>query len=314
MLFANRLARLTTALTFFGSVTLASLLQGSEPIPVGEKVVKVWPEAPPTWNAPSEPEADTTGKDGRSVGGQRVVRLGNVSSPELHVFSPSEDAATDTAVVICPGGGFSILAWDLEGTEIATWLRGMGVTAIVLKYRVPTRSENSRWKAPVQDIQRSIAMVRTGTATGKPIRRVGVLGFSAGGHASVRAATAKERYYEPIDKTDEADFVPDFAVLVYPAWLTEENGSTEVLEDITIDGETPPMFFAHAIDDRISCLGSVAVFTELVRQKSPSALHVFSAGGHGFGARESDSEEDSWTELCGDWLRQRGWLGTRAGE
>ena len=191
---------------------------------------------------PDQPEQDTSGPDGRTVAEKPVIRLGFVSQPELHVYRPKGNPS-DTAVLICPGGGYSILAWDLEGTEIAQWLQGIGVTAIVVKYRVPTRTSEPKWLAPVQDIQRSVSLVRSGAIEGVSPKRIGVLGFSAGGNASARVATAAQRHYELIDAHDEASATPDFAVLVYPAWLVRGDDETKLIEELEVTKDSPPMFF-----------------------------------------------------------------------
>ena len=272
-----------------------------------DHVVPVWPTDPPAWNVPQQTEQDTTKGDGRFVAGKRVIRLGFVSKPQLHVYRADGDAST--AVLICPGGGYSILAWDLEGTEIATWLQGIGVTAVVLKYRVPTRNEPSNWLAPVQDIQRSLSLIRGGALDGVSPKRVGVLGFSAGGNAAARAATTTERMHDPVDELDQASVVPDFAVLVYPARLVDEDDPTRLAEGISVSEKSPPIFFAHAADDRLTCLNSVTLYQNLFRAGvTSSALHIFSKGGHGFGGRMAGDPTDAWQDLCADWLRSQGWL------
>ena len=270
-------------------------------------IVPVWPAEPPAWDAPSEPERDTTKSDGRQVAGKRVIRLGFVSKPELHVYR-AEKGAGDTAILICPGGGYTILAWDLEGTEIAQRLQKIGITAIVVKYRVPTRQAAQRWLAPVQDIQRSISLVRAGGIEGVSVKQVGVLGFSAGGNACARVVTASERHYQAIDAHDEASPSPDFGVLVYPAWLADKDDLTRMDDEIKVTQETSPMFFAHAADDKHSCMNSVTMFSRLQEHGPGSALHVFSSGGHGFGGRAAGTPTDAWLDLLGDWLRDRGWL------
>lgn len=294
----------------FAAVSVALLVTGaaiSDDDSVPDQIAPVWPDSPPAWNAPDQAERDTSGPDGRTVAGQRVTRLGFVSKPELHVFRPQGDD-TGTAVLICPGGGYSILAWDLEGTEIAQWLQGLGVTAIVVKYRVPTRSDDKNWLAPVQDIQRSISLVRSGAIEGVSAKRLGVLGFSAGGNASARAATAQKRHYDPIDKSDEAKVQPDFAVLIYPAWLVEKDDPTKLIDDIVINEDSPPTFFAHAFDDRVTCMSSVTMFGQLKQSGVESSLHVFASGGHGFGGRVAGKPTDAWRDLCASWMKSQGWL------
>ncbi|NND96894.1 MAG: prolyl oligopeptidase family serine peptidase [Pirellulaceae bacterium] len=271
-------------------------------------VVPVWPSDPPAWTPPTQSERDTSGPESNQVAGKSVIRLGNVAKPELHSYPAGGDHVSDTTIVICPGGGYSILAWDLEGTEIAEWLQQIGVSSVVLKYRVPTRDEGEKWLAPVQDIQRTISLLRNGAVDGIPGKRIGVLGFSAGGNAAARSATAKKRYYEAVDESDEANYLPDFAVLIYPAWLVHENEPTKLIDEIEVTDSTPPMFFAHARDDRVTCMSSVTLFSELQKRNIAASLHVFGGGGHGFGARENSMAEDNWPMLCEAWMRERGWL------
>ena len=265
-----------------------------------DQVVRLWPGDPPTWKSPEIAESDTSKLDSRKQAGKSVIRIGNVSVPQLHVYHPAS-GPSETVVLVCPGGGYSILAWDLEGTEIATWLSGHGVSAVVLKYRVPTRSEAQKWLAPVQDIQRAIAVVRGENLTDLKPSRVGVLGFSAGGNASARAALATKRFYEPVDTNDEASFKPDFAVLVYPAWLNQ-NGSSKMIDDLHVSDQSPPMFLAHATDDHISSLSSVAVYSALKQNGVSAEMHLFASGGHGFGGRVANLPTDAWRTLCMDWI------------
>ena len=281
----------------FSSATRADENTGAD------RVIRVWPGDPPSWTAPDKKEADTSGPDSNLVAGRSVIRLGNVSTPELHLF-PAESATT--TMIVCPGGGFSILAWDLEGTEIATWLQKRGISVAVLKYRVPTRSEDKKWVPPVQDLQRSISLLRSGTVESMPTDHVGIMGFSAGGHTAIRAALSTKRLYEPIDDQDQTSAVPDFAALIYTAYLTESQESDDLSEELKVTGESPPMFFAHALDDRHSCMGSVALFSELKRNGVPSSLHIFSTGGHGFGGRDTGNEKDQWLPLFRLWLSDRG--------
>lgn len=266
-------------------------------------VVRLWPGQPPAWTPPQAAEVDTSGPNANKVAGRPLIRLGNVSTPELHLF-PVEGART--TVIVCPGGGFSILAWDLEGTEIATWLQSNGVSAAVLKYRVPTRNEDPKWLPPVQDLQRSLAMVRGGVGPITATKNVGILGFSAGGHTATRGALATERLYDAVDDADKTSVRPDFAALIYTAYLVDEQEPSKLASDLQVTENTPPMFFAHAFDDVYSCLGSVALFAELKRNNIPSSLHVFSSGGHGFGARDTGEEKDQWLPLFNAWLGDRG--------
>lgn len=266
-------------------------------------VLSVWNGQTPEWGAPAQAESDTSNAESRNVAGKSVIRLGNVSTAQLHVFKSSASDSKST-IVIAPGGGYSILAWDLEGTEVAQWLNGIGVDAVVLKYRVPTRSESLNWKAPVQDLQRAVSLVRSGKVPGVAKTKVGVLGFSAGGNASARALTSKIRHYDAVDDADKANFKPDFGVLVYPAWLVDKDVTTELIPELVVDETTGPAFFAHAVDDRVDCMSSVTMFAKMKEHGLPASLHVFSAGGHGFGLRKAGLVTDQWPDLCEAWLKR----------
>lgn len=267
-------------------------------------VVKLWPGKPP--GPPAQvngPERDLTKASGRRQGGKRVIRLGNVSSPEMHVYLPPADRANGAACVVCPGGGYGILAWDLEGTEVATWLNSFGVAAAVLKYRVPTRGHGDpgRWAGPAMDAQRALSLTRS-KAKGWHIdpRRVGVLGFSAGGSTAARAAVQNgERLYEPTDPADKLPCDADFAILVYPAYLT--GADHKLKADIKVTPKTPPMFLAHAADDRVPCENSVALFLALRKAKVPAELHVYRSGGHGYGLRPGPRVAE-WPAVARKWL------------
>lgn len=271
-------------------------------------VQRLWTGDAPGKAITGGPERDTSGADGRKVAGRPVIRLGNVSQPELHLYIPEVDRRTDTAVLICPGGGFSILAWDLEGTEVAEWLRGLGVTAAVLKYRVPTRDTDRSWQTPVMDAQRAVRLLRQHHATADTgITRVGILGFSAGGATAARAAVAGGRAaYEAVDEVDRQSAATDFAVLVYPAYLIDDNGA--LLPECQPTAETPPMFFAHAQNDRISCDNSIQLFRALRGAGVAGELHVYSDGGHGFGLRKTELPVSDWPSRCEAWMRLNGYL------
>ena len=317
------LYRISTAIVCFLLVTawvfvvalgcFDDLMADSPTHPVGpnhqvaaHQVFDLWPETPPVWNSPPTSEGNTSGPESRKVAGRAVVRIGNVRTPQLHVYHPVS-GPSETVVLVCPGGGYSILAWDLEGTEIATWLASVGATAMVVKYRVPTREEADTWLAPVQDIQRALSLVRSGAIDGVDAKQVGLLGFSAGANAAARTAFSTKRYYDPVDVHDEASCKCDFSVLVYPAWLNEKD-STDLIDELQVTHQSPPMFLVHATNDGISSLSSLAVYAALKQKNVPAELHVFSSGGHGFGGRLSGQPTDAWPDLCAAWMTFRGWL------
>ncbi|MDR3636311.1 MAG: alpha/beta hydrolase [Isosphaeraceae bacterium] len=240
--------------------------------------------------------------------GQRdVQRITNVSRPSITIFRPPADKDTGTSVLICPGGGYQILAWDLEGEEVATWLNSIGVTGIVLKYRVPPRQDPAPRRAPLQDAQRALSIIRSHAQDWRlDPDRIGILGFSAGGHLSASAMTHfDERQYDAVDAADRVSCRPDFAVLVYPAYL-EEKGSLK--PEIRVTSKTPPTFLAHAGNDPIGPENSIALYTALKRAGVPAELHVYATGGHGFGLRPSEDPCSQWPERCAAWLKSRGLL------
>lgn len=241
-----------------------------------------------------------------------IKRITNVSRPTLSVFRPRKDKNTGMAVLIAPGGGYNILAWDKEGEEVAAWLNTLGVTGIVLKYRVPRRSDTPKGAPPKQalmDAQRAMSLVR-GKATewGIDPKRIGMLGFSAGGHLTAATATSfDKRTYESIDDIDKVSCRPDFAVLIYPGGLVVPD-KDELSPEIRVSKECPPMFFAHAGDDRVKADNSVLMYLALKRAGVPAELHVYASGGHGFGLRPNAHPSSTWPARCADWFRAQGLL------
>ncbi len=269
-------------------------------------VLDVWPG-----KAPGETKPIGEEKMEESKG---VKRIGNVSKPTLTIFRPAQDKDTGAAVVICPGGGYNILAWDLEGEEVAAWLNSIGVTGIVLKYRVPRRPDQPKDKPPLgalQDAQRALSLVRSKAKEWQiDPKRIGILGFSAGGHLSAWASTNfDKRAYETMDDTDKVSCRPDFAVLVYPGGVVPR-GKEELAPEIRVSKECPPMFFAHAGNDRVTPENSVRLYLALKRAGVPAELHIYATGGHGFGLRRSNNPCSTWPKSCEAWLRSQGLLKT----
>jgi acetyl esterase/lipase len=241
-----------------------------------------------------------------------VTRLTNISKPTISVFRPTKAKDTGAAVVIAPGGGYNILAWNLEGEEVAAWLNTIGVTGIVLKYRVPRRPDDPKDGAPLgalQDAQRAMSLVRSKAgAWGIDAKRIGMLGFSAGGHLTAFASTNfDKRRYEPIDSIDQVSCRPDFAVLLYPGMVVEK-GNAKLRPDIRVTKDTPPMFFAHASNDGVSSENSVALYLALKQAKVPAEMHLYATGGHGFGLRPSAEPCSTWPQRCAEWMNNQGIL------
>ncbi len=262
----------------------------------------VWPEGPPEGWSAEGPEYDKTGADGRLVAGKRVTRLTNVSIPTITVYKPDSKLDTGAAVVVAPGGGFNILAFDLEGTEVAEWLNSIGVTAIVLKYRVPAKDKEKRWLEAVQDAQRAMSLVRSKADEWNiDPDRIGLMGFSAGGMTTQFTALAKERLYESVDVVDRVSFRPDFAMPIY-------GGSSDLPEECEISGDCPPFFMVIAHDDKDRSI-SVAQFYVLLKEAEvPAELHIYERGGHGYGLRRTDQPVTSWPDRLAEWMRIQGIL------
>ncbi len=269
----------------------------------------LWPNGAPGETGDIGAERDMTKPDDGLVAGKRVIRIGNVSAPTLTLYRPPPDKDTGAAVVVCPGGGYTILAMDLEGTEVCQWLNSAGVAAVLLKYRVPARKGLERYAAPLQDAQRALGLVRYHAAEWHiDPRRIGIMGFSAGGHLSAAASTRFEkRSYEPVDEADQARCRPDFAMLIYPAYLVRKQGP-EVAPELTVTSNTPPTFIVQAEDDPVHVENSLFYYLALKNAKVPAEMHLFASGGHGYGLRESDKAVISWPKRAEEWMRGLGVL------
>ncbi len=287
---------------------LAALLATAAPAAEKPLTLDVWPGRVPGETGDIGEEKYQEQKPNEKP----VKRLTNVSKPTLTVFRPAPDKDSGAAVVICPGGGYNILAWDLEGEEVAAWLNSVGVTGIVLKYRVPRRPgqpKDAPPPGPLQDAQRAVSLVRSKAEEWKlDPKRIGILGFSAGGHLAAAASTNFDnRAYDEIDGLDKVSCRPDFTVLIYPAYLTNKERDA-LAADIRVTDQTPPMFLAHAGDDGVSAENSALLYLALKRAKVPAELHVFASGGHGFGLRPSDKPCSQWPKRCAEWMQSQGLL------
>ena len=269
----------------------------------GTNVLKLWAGAAPDETQRFGEERDTTAPSGNKVGGRPVIRLGNVTEPTVTIYPAPREKANGAAVLVCPGGGYSILAMDLEGTEIAGWLNSAGLTACVLKYRVPVREGRERYAAPLQDAQRAMGLIRQKAKDlAIDIEKVGVMGFSAGAHLSaVLSNHSDERTYNVVDDADQLSSRPDFVMLIYPGYLANKQGV--VSPELTISSNTPPTFIVQTQDDSVPVEGALAYYAALKAAKVPVEMHLYAKGGHGYGMRPSDNAVAEWPRLAERWFR-----------
>lgn len=265
--------------------------------------LKLWPGGVPG-------EADDPGEAEEKLGDDGVLRVTYVGHPTITVYRAPAEKANGAAVVICPGGGYNILAWNKEGTEIAEWLNSIGVTGILLKYRVPRRDKEEPHGAPLQDAQRAIRLVRKNAkAWAVDSRRVGILGFSAGGNLAVMAGTHwGETTYEKVDDADELSCRPDFMVPIYAAYLGAKDNPWVLSPLVRVTDQTPPTFMAVTLDDKHRGAHAALLLVELKKAGVPAELHVYAKGGHGYGLRPSDNPVHTWPQRCADWMRSSGLL------
>jgi acetyl esterase/lipase len=279
-------------------------------------VVELWPGKPP-----DEPGGIGAEKvrlspklDRRQVEVTEQTKLiTNVTKPTITIYRPAADKNNGAAVLICPGGGYWDLYWQLEGEEVAAWVNSLGMTGIILKYRVPRRPDEPKGdpaRRPLQDAQRAISLIRSRAGGwGIDPKRIGMVGFSAGGHLAFAAATGFEkRAYKSVDAIDTVSCRPDFAIVVYPGYLKPKN-KDELAPGLSIPSGTPPVFLAHGGADIISPPEhSVVAYLALRRAGVSAELHVYAGAAHDFAVRASEHPCSTWTRSCAEWLRYQGFL------
>jgi acetyl esterase/lipase len=299
----NRNALLLGAAVAATSMTLAAQPSGWPPAP-GHLTLPLWPYAAPDASANPGAEADMTTAKDKLIAGRPVIRLGNVSTPTLTLYQP-KGKNSGAAVVVFPGGGYQILAIDLEGTEVCDWLNSAGITCVLVKYRVPNTGPYPKSPAALQDAQRALGLVRSHAAEwGIDPNRIGVLGFSAGAHLAAALSTHfDQRLYPPQDAADKLSCRPDFGVIVYPGYLALADKNFAPNPEINPTANTPPQFIVQAEDDPVHVENAVVYFTALKNAKVPAELHIYTEGGHGYGLRRTALPVTSWPESVETWLR-----------
>jgi acetyl esterase/lipase len=284
-----------------------------------QKTLNIWPGGIPglIFND-SYVEKSTTGEG-------FITRFEKTTNPMLYIFLPPKEKATGTAVLICPGGGYSALAFGHEGNAIASWLNDNGIAGIILKYRLPSDLiMKDKSIGPLQDAQEAMRIIRRNAVMWNiDPKKVGVIGFSAGGHL---ASTLSTHYAEKVyDATDTVSARPDFSLLIYPVItmdasfthagsrknLIGENPSDDAIKrfsnELQVNEDTPPAFMVHSADDQtVPVKNSIVYYEQLVNYKIPSELHIFQKGGHGYGLGGSRDTQSAWPGLCISWLKASG--------
>ncbi len=285
--------------------------------PAGIAQTPVWPDGARIARPPvTGEESFKTGTD--LIGGKTVTGVDNVSRPTFSLY-PAKGRNTGVTIVVFPGGGYKGLAIDLEGTEVCDWATRKGMTCVVLKYRVPDGGPH--YDAPchcqkdpvvpmaLQDAQRTISLLRhQAKALHIDPHKIGVLGFSAGGHLVADVSTHRTRAYAPVDAADREDFRPDFAVPLYPGHMWSEHDRDLSLERVQgPDARTPPTLILQAEDDPVDDVrNSVTYFLALKAAKVPAEMHIYAHGGHAFGLRPTDQPISHWPALAETWLHTIG--------
>jgi acetyl esterase/lipase len=263
----------------------------------------LWPGTPPGATTNLPPEVNVNADGAKKMAGRPYIRLANVSTPTLTVYKPTAKNS-GAAIVVFPGGGYQILSVDLEGTEVCDWLNRIGVTCVLVKYRVPNSGPYPKSAEALQDAQRAMGLVREHAAEwGIDPHRIGVLGFSAGGHLSAAISNNyDQRLYEAVDDADRLSCRPDFAVVLYPGYLALAEQNFAPNPDIHPTADTPPTFLLQAEDDPVHVENAVVYFLALKNAKVPAELHVYAEGGHGYGLRPRDLPIMGWPKLVETWL------------
>jgi acetyl esterase/lipase len=314
----------------FAALSLSAQKTTWQPSP-GHTQIPIWPGAAPDPQPVAGPEfAETSGKE-FLVAGRPAVGINNVTRPTMTVYSP-KGKNTGAAVIVFPGGGYQTLAIDLEGTEVCDWLTPKGITCVVLKYRVtdvgpyPKSGPYPESPMALEDAQRTMGLVRLHAAEWHiDPHKIGVLGFSAGGHLSAAIGTHfATRLYAPVDAADKESCRPDFAVAIYPGHLSLSAAEWDASQgtkkfvvhhpptadkdlwlnpEVPVTSQTPPTFLLQAEDDHVdSVYDSLAYYIALTKAGVPAEMHLYAHGGHAFGLRHTKSAITDWPQLVDRWL------------
>lgn len=288
------------------------------PLAAQQVTVPVWPHQTPEPPSTTEPEKDVTTPDMALISGHRTSRLTNVTKPMLYVYEPTKVRNTGAAALVLPGGGYTRLAWDGEGVDTCKWLNSLGMTCLLLKYRVPQERYPASY-ADLEDAQQAMRLARKNAAEWhlNP-RLIGVVGFSAGAHLAVLLSSHAEDTHvmttnAALDVDGAVDARANFALVIYPAYTAVDSpaGKLTVLDpDLMPNKLTPPTFLLQAENDPVHVENALVYYRALKDAHIPAEMHLFDTGGHGFGVHPVNSPETHWTDLAATWLRELGVIPT----
>ena len=289
----------TTLLSLCVLCVLAELAISAEPI-----TLKLWHDGPPTAMVP---KSDATVKLIQSYGGAGPNRITDVSDPTITIFRPEKP--NGTSVIVAPGGGFMFLSYAHEGTQVCEWLNSLGVTAVLLKYRTPTRDEKEMFELPVQDAERALGLVRHHAAEWNlDPKRVGLLGFSAGANLAGHAAWDRgDRTYPQQPELDDPRG-PDFLVFIYGGGFLDKDDKSKLRAGFSIPADAPPVFMLVAHDDKSNPVEAAMLYLEYKKRDLSAELHICAKGGHGFGMRKDGKPINDWPQRCAEWMKSLGYL------
>lgn len=293
------------------TLLLTAALFAAAPFASAQKVtLPLWPNGTPEPAQVNAPVTDITKPTDRLVDGKPLMHLTNITKPTLAVYPPTSVANTGAAVVVFPGGGYRILAYDLEGTEVCTWLNSIGMTCLLAQYRVPYPNRYPENAADLEDAQQAMRIARTHAAEWQiDPNRIGVLGFSAGAHLAAVLSNHAD-YKRPGEPANQPSARPDFALILYPGYLATGPALDKLAAGIDPTSHTPPTFLLQAEDDPVHEENALVYFQALKLAKVPAELHIFAEGGHGYGLRPTELPVTHWPALAETWFHTIHVLGT----
>jgi acetyl esterase/lipase len=314
---SSRLGAATLALFLIAGATQDAEAQSGWQPASGRTQISLWPGNSPHARTGVGAEAvhhavDVGTGTEKLIGGKPYSYVENVTQPTITIYSPTT-RNTGAAVIVYPGGGFNVLAMDIEGTEVCDWLMSNGISCVLLKYRVPCAHEGAYRECPQahQDAQRAMSIVRSRAGEWHiDPHKIGVIGFSAGAHMAIMSSTRFDRLYAAVDVADRVSSRPDFALVLYPGRMAYRQAKFAPNPDIRVTERTPPTFLVHAYDDDVNPVENALLYAAALRKAGvPAEIHVYAKGGHAFGLRRTGLSASAWPQLAEAWLKVIGVIG-----